>query len=554
MNTMRTFTLSLLLSLACAAVVTAQTERAARRATPADPTVTVSVSTKGVRFAAPGAVGQMRLEVFDAAGVSVYSSEFQPGTVRDWSPQDKAGQPLADGAYACVVTLRDLAGRLVVKQGSISVQGGRAALQLGETAQVGAIEPEQALAPVTEAAGTLVLHDGTTGRVVSTRGPLTFRVGNFFAGLDREQMRLTEEGDLGVGTKKPQAKLDVAGDIRAAGLLRVAKGIEFADGTVQTTGLAGRTDAQGNIVPAAAGSGTQGRLAKWTETGGAGTLSDALLEEAGSNILHRGNSFQMTAPPSSGIETNLLYLDATNKTMGVLAGNVASFTATSGPYFVMRGNSFTTFPNQRGLFSISAGQVSTPVGSEGAIQFVTGADQLQMIIKPNGNIGIGTNTPQSKLDVAGDLQVSGNAVVAGNIAAKYQDVAEWVPARGHLAPGTVVMLDVARRNGVVASARAYNTHVAGVVSAQPGVILGQGGAGQVLVATTGRVLVKVDATRHAIRVGDLLVTSNSPGLAMRSQPLRIGNSRLHRPGTIIGKALEPLAGGTGEILVLLSLQ
>jgi hypothetical protein len=29
---------------------------------------------------------------------------------------------------------------------------------------------------------------------------------------------------------------------------------------------------------------------------------------------------------------------------------------------------------------------------------------------------------------------------------------------------------------------------------------------------------------------------------------------MHAPGTIIGKALEPLAGGKGEILVLLSLQ
>jgi hypothetical protein len=41
---------------------------------------------------------------------------------------------------------------------------------------------------------------------------------------------------------------------------------------------------------------------------------------------------------------------------------------------------------------------------------------------------------------------------------------------------------------------------------------------------------------------------------MKSQPIEIGGRRMHAPGTIIGKALEPLAGGTGEILVLLSLQ
>ena len=34
----------------------------------------------------------------------------------------------------------------------------------------------------------------------------------------------------------------------------------------------------------------------------------------------------------------------------------------------------------------------------------------------------------------------------------------------------------------------------------------------------------------------------------------VGGARIHRPGTLLGKALEPLAKGTGEILVLLSLQ
>ena len=75
-----------------------------------------------------------------------------------------------------------------------------------------------------------------------------------------------------------------------------------------------------------------------------------------------------------------------------------------------------------------------------------------------------------------------------------------------------------------------------------------------MVATTGRVKVRVDATRRPIKIGDLLVTSGKSGTAMKSQPLNVGGARLHCPGTIIGKALEPLAKGRGEILVLLSLQ
>src|SRR5438128_11619338 len=111
----------------------------------------------------------------------------------------------------------------------------------------------------------------------------------------------------------------------------------------------------------------------------------------------------------------------------------------------------------------------------------------------NGSVGIGTSNPQAPLDVNGNLNVTGNATVSGNIAAKYQDIAEWTSARTKLPSGTVVSLDTLKANSVTASARAYDTRVAGVVSEQPGVILGEGGANRLLVATTGRVRVRVNA-------------------------------------------------------------
>jgi hypothetical protein len=49
-------------------------------------------------------------------------------------------------------------------------------------------------------------------------------------------------------------------------------------------------------------------------------------------------------------------------------------------------------------------------------------------------------------------------------------------------------------------------------------------------------------------------TSEIPGTAMKSSPIDIGGVAIHRPGTILGKALEPLQSSVGEILVLLSLQ
>jgi hypothetical protein len=203
---------------------------------------------------------------------------------------------------------------------------------------------------------------------------------------------------------------------------------------------------------------------------------------------------------------------------------------------------------------ISVGQQDYVVPlSSGSHVFYVGATPI-MTIKGTGQVGIGTTTPTAKLDVNGNVSVTGNVTATGNIAAKYQDVAEWVEAAHPMPAGTVVVLNPAKSNQIMASAQAYDTRVAGVVSAQPGIVLGQAREDKVMVATTGRVKVKVDATRSAIHVGDLLVTSDKEGLAMKSVPLNLGGTQIHRPGTLIGKALEPLESGQGEILVLLSLQ
>ncbi len=190
-------------------------------------------------------------------------------------------------------------------------------------------------------------------------------------------------------------------------------------------------------------------------------------------------------------------------------------------------------------------------------------DEVPLFGVTNGNaffaqsVGIGTvagTAPDATLQVVGTGHYTGALTVDGNIAAKYQDIAEWVSTSESLAPGTLVVVDPAGMNAVSSSTHAYQTSVAGVVSSQPGVILGVAGDSKVKVATTGRVKVRVDATRGPIVPGDLLVSSEQPGTAMRSEAIDVGGVKIHRPGTIIGKALEPLRSGKGEILVLLSLQ
>ncbi len=66
--------------------------------------------------------------------------------------------------------------------------------------------------------------------------------------------------------------------------------------------------------------------------------------------------------------------------------------------------------------------------------------------------------------------------------------------------------------------------------------------------------IKVDASYGAIKRGDLLTSSPTPGHAMKAQPVNIGGVEIYRPGTIIGKALESLDSGRGLIEVFIALQ
>jgi hypothetical protein len=253
-----------------------------------------------------------------------------------------------------------------------------------------------------------------------------------------------------------------------------------------------------------------------------------------------------TATPTARLQVEDLF----NNSELLLSANDIPGTGHSPTMTIMRKNSDHVQLAKYGftLDAVDGNKLKILYGTTGA--FTT----TSLTIDTAGSVGIGTSSPDARLQVAGNGHFTGNVTVDGIINAKYQDVAEWVPSEGTLPPGTVVVLNRLKTNAVAPSAKAYDTAVAGVVSDQPGVLLGVAGENKAKIATTGRVKVHVDARTHAVNIGDLLVTSDLPGTAMLSEPLDINGRKFHQPGTIIGKALEPLANGEGEILVLLSLQ
>src|SRR6266404_7108547 len=216
----------LMLAAGAAFAQLAQPDNNVERAAPQlTSTVTASATTERVRFTAPSNVTSMRIEVFNENAEKVFDSNVHAGNLFDWQLQ--GGQSLRDGTYVCLVTVQSLSGRVSRKLGTVSVAHQQLLLRPASGSQLAPmqkqtlaaaqpdgeitelIEPLVIIDPNQPVALTAIAHDGNDGQVIRSKGALSFRVGDFLSGNDKEQMRLTEEGNLGIGTSEPKAKLDV---------------------------------------------------------------------------------------------------------------------------------------------------------------------------------------------------------------------------------------------------------------------------------------------------------------------------------------------------------
>jgi hypothetical protein len=164
------------------------------------------------------------------------------------------------------------------------------------------------------------------------------------------------------------------------------------------------------------------------------------------------------------------------------------------------------------------------------------------------------------------------------------DLAGFVTVSEAVGTGDVLVADTHNPGVMKVADSAADPAVVGIVSGEPGVALGAGRARvgetdsalarqveaarargdeaeanrlwsalearfhstKAPVAFTGIVTCKVDASYGAVQVGDLLTTSPTRGHAMLADR--------PSPGTVLGKALEPLSSGTGLIKVLVMLR
>ncbi len=323
-------------------------------------------------------------------------------------------------------------------------------------------------------------------------------------------------GNVGIGTTSPGEELTVGGDGTAATRVHI-----FTPGANDPNAAADFVDLSFGIGPHHVHNTQLGIIRATAESDAPEPLEGSLAfyVNGGPNM---SRAMTITSASMVGIGTSA------PSSMLEVAGTV---TANA---FVGDGSGLTNLPVTGGLWSENGDDIYYTAGK----------------------VGIGTSTPATQFEVAGTgrftvLEVNGGA-----------DLAEPFPVTPDadapaIEPGMVMVIDPENAGQLRPATTAYDCKVAGVISGAkdlpPGMIMQAQqhdlARGNHPVALTGRVWCWCDANvGGAIRPGDMLTTSETPGHAMRA------TDRERAFGSVIGKAMTSLESGRGLVLVLVSLQ
>src|SRR5262245_39177969 len=413
MPTARRLIFSLIFVAMAAADSPARQDGRAVQAHSTDVTVTAAAIGERVRFSAPLDVVQMHIEVYTESAVKLFDFELKGGNVFDWNLQDGKAERLGAGYYLCVVTVKSLSGKLTQKLGAINLADRFVTVEPAQASTLNA-KLAQAIGPLQEDSSLQVIrpdeqlttvvstHSGEEGQITRGRGALSFRLGDFYSGKDHEQMRLTEEGNLGIGISHPQVRLDVDGMIRSS------KGILFPDGTIQTTAAIGGSvsesaevgkhqDNLGNLQGSANQNEDKGKIAK------KGIFSPELF--VNEDLTVNGNII-FTPPP-----LNLPQRDITiqNNTGGLRFFGAPTLTASPAAAAIQFWGNASLFPGQLYLDSGAHNSGAVIIRTAGT----GGTSTERMRVTANGNVGIGAPGPQRKLHLS-DAAATSTALLLEN--------------------------------------------------------------------------------------------------------------------------------------------
>jgi hypothetical protein len=335
--------------------------------------------------------------------------------------------------------------------------------------------------------GNAKVNDHTKFLGTTDKHALVIRTNN------TEAARVDSSGNVGIGTKSPTTKLEVAGKLQidAQDAIQIVGYQPF----LTVTDSANNTFVQTRIQNAG------GSINFFTQGGLGAGIPQMTVLNTGTVQINAQDALQII-----GYQPFLTLIDS---------------------------NANQPVPNAKARIQNAGGDIN----------FFTDASLSN--IPPGQQFAV---PPMKINNTTNNVEVNSDLVLTGADCAEDFNVAYGE----QIEPGTVVVID--SEGAVTQSREEYDKKVAGVVSGageyKPGMVLDRrkSAEGRKSIALLGKVYCKVDASRAPIEVGDLLTTSDTPGHAMKAtDPFRAF-------GSVIGKALRPLREGQGLIPILIALQ
>ncbi|MCU1284858.1 MAG: hypothetical protein JWO13_1208 [Acidobacteriales bacterium] len=364
------------------------------------------------------------------------------------------------------------------------------------------------------------------------------------------RMLIDKDGNVGIGMAAPIAKIDVSQTAPGVGSFSIGAPPPSAiHGDVTATsgfisgvfGTTSSTDGFGilgeNLASGASSghsAGVRGITAN-TSTLGTGVWGDA-LQTSGDNVGVFGHSSSDNGTGVQGLADS-----ATGDAVGVYGRS----NSTTGAGVWGEATAGTSVTIGTAILAGVYGKISANGGAAGLFDSVSSGDLL---------IGrAGANAARVfRVDNTGRMFANGGTATTG---ADFAESVSVLEPRSTYGPGDIMAIDPTGVRRFKKVDRPYSTLVAGIFSTKPGVLATPHAADdprheteEIPLAMVGIVPCKVTSENGKISVGDLLVSSSTPGYAMK------GTDRNRMVGAVVGKALQSMTGSTGTIEVLVSLQ